>query len=414
MDIKKERKTKRLSKRMMFVGILASSSLLIGGVLASIDFSAKRVNQRNIMVGTVQSGDLDITVSSNGTLKPRNVEWLTSQVEGRVTEVLVKPGDRVERGEVLLRLTNPTLLESVESAYSAWEGAIANTISTRVNLERDLLNQESVVLRAKFAAEKTEMEVIALRELGSASAAIKLRKAEVDLKQQIGQHQIENKKYEKLQKNSEAILAVNKASEEQLSNALVRAKRHVANLEIVAGISGVVQEMPFKVGQQINPGEQLGRLAQPEELYSELNVPALRSSEIHVGQRVRINTRVGFLSGKVERVDPTVSGGNVVVDVSIENDANVPVRSGLPIEGVIYTAELNNVLYVEKPAFARSNDRISIYRVDEDREYAFRTNIRVGKMSISHVEIVEGLEAGDRIIISDSSEWQDYEKILLN
>ncbi|TVZ37741.1 multidrug resistance efflux pump [Alteromonadaceae bacterium 2753L.S.0a.02] len=414
MDVIKQKKSSRLSKRLVYSSVLVFSIMAIGGVLASVDFNAKRVDRSKVMLGEVTSGDLDITVNSNGSLEPRNIEWLTAQVNGRVAEVLVKPGDKVEKGQVLLRMTNPALEEAVESAFSAWEGATANTMSKKVNLERDLLNQESVVLRAKFTKEKTQMEVIALRELGNASAAIKLRKAEVDLRQQEGQYEIEKKKYDKLVANAESMMAVSKASEDQLKNALTRARRQVANLEIITGIDGVVQEMPYKVGQPVAPGEQLGRVVQPEALYAELKVPALRSSEVHVGQRVEINTRVGYLTGQVERVDPTVVAGNVIVDVSIEQNNKVPVRPGLPVDALIYTAELKKVLYVDKPAFARANDTISLYRLDSDQSYAELTNVKVGKVSVNHIEVLGGLTAGDRIIVSDSSDWNDYSRILLN
>jgi HlyD family secretion protein len=413
MDVKRQKKLTKWRKQTGYAAVLVSGIAFAGALLTSMDFTAKRIDRSNVMIGVVQSGKLEITVSANGTLKPRNVEWLTSQVDGRVAEVLVQPGDVVTAGQVLLRLSNPGLIASADEALAAWEGAAANTISTKVSLERDVLNQESVVMRAQFAMEKTALEVVALRELGSASAAITLRKAELELKQLKHEHEIERKKIAKMVENAQAMIAVNEASVAQLENALTRARQQVAYLEIVAGISGVVQEMPYKIGQQVKPGEQLGKIAQPDKLYSELEVPALRAGEIQVGQRVKINARSGFINGRVERVDPTVTSGNVIVDVALDSESDIALRPGLPIEGVIYVAELAHALHVDKPAYARAHDQISVYRLDE-QGYAVRTSVRVGKVSINQIEILEGLQAGDRIILSDSSSWQDHSKILLD
>ena len=89
-------------------------------------------------------------------------------------------------------------------------------------------------------------------------------------------------------------------------------------------------------------------------------------------------------------------------------------RPQLQIEGIVYTSRLADALYVGKPAYVKSDASISVYKLDADGRYATRVTIRAGKVSLNHLQVLQGLAAGDRIITSEIGEWQDEERILLN
>ena len=188
----------------------------------------------------------------------------------------------------------------------------------------------------------------------------------------------------------------------------------MANLRIVAGISGIVQAMDIEVGQQLQPGSPVGRVAQQDDLYAELKVPAREATNVRLGQNVLVDTRSGTVDGVVSRIDPGVTNGVVLVDVELRGKLPAGSRPQLQVEGTIYIDKLPNTLYVGKPAFVKSDAVITVYKLDSAGKYAERASIRVGKVSVNQVQVLEGLKAGDRIITSEISEWQDQERILLN
>jgi RND family efflux transporter MFP subunit len=211
-----------------------------------------------------------------------------------------------------------------------------------------------------------------------------------------------------------AQLAAKQAQVVQLSKALDRANDNISALTITAGIDGVLQEMNLKIGQRLLPGSEIGRIARQDQLYAELKVIARQASDISVGMPVIVDTRNGTISGQVTRIDPSVIDGTVLVDVKLVGELPNGARPELQVEGVITIAELRNVLFVGKPSYAKENSSSSVYQLDENDNYAERKVVKFGRSSVSFVEVVSGLKNGDKIILSDSSDWQAYDKILIN
>jgi RND family efflux transporter MFP subunit len=206
---------------------------------------------------------------------------------------------------------------------------------------------------------------------------------------------------------------VKKARIAQLARALERARTQVADLHVVAGISGIVQAISVDVGQQLQPGSPIGRIAQQNELYAELKVPAREATQVQAGQKAIVDTRNGVINGIVTRVDPGVTDGTVVVDVDLEGAPPAGARPQMPVEGTIFVTQIPNTLYVAKPAYVKNDAAITVYRLDPDGQYATRTTVKAGKVSLNDMQVLSGLKAGDRIITSEAGEWQDRDRILL-
>ena len=118
--------------------------------------------------------------------------------------------------------------------------------------------------------------------------------------------------------------------------------------------------------------------------------------------------------GVVTRVDPAVTEGTVIVDVELRSALPAGARPQLPVEGVIYLSRVSNTLYVGKPSYVKTNGVMTVYKLDAEGRYAKRVTIKAGKLSINYLQILEGLNAGDRIITSEVGEWQHEERILIN
>lgn len=416
MDRARPASTARAIRRATLIAAVAS--VLVGGgvTLAHIDFSTQRVAREKLSIETVQHGTMEVKVSANGQLLPKNIEQIASQVTGRVATRHVRPGDRVKVGDLLLELTNPQLNASAEEAYSAWEGAVTELRAADSELQTHLLNQQVVLTQAQFSLAAARVQLEAQSRLSGQHIIpeIDFKRSQLNVAQLTQTCAIEASRLQKFRDNIQVQLAVKQARVTELARALDRARNQAANLRVTAGIDGIVQAIGVDVGQELQPGSPIGRVAQPEPLYAELKVPAREAIEVELGQTAVVDTRSGTVDGIVTRVDPAVTEGTVVVDVDLQGPLPPGARPQLPIEGIIYLSRLPDTLYVGKPAYVRSNSLLSVYKLDSTGRYAARVRIKAGRLSINYLQVLQGLRVGDRIITSDSGEWQDQERILIN
>jgi multidrug efflux pump subunit AcrA (membrane-fusion protein) len=285
-----------------------------------------------------------------------------------------------------------------------------------VDLQNLLLNQKSITLQAKFSYESAQLKLLAeskLRDTHSI-AEIDYRRTELNVQQLLASYEIEQERLQKSNTNIVTQLAAKEAIVTQLQKSLDRANNKVAALQVTASMSGVVQAMDLKVGQRLLPGSEIARVARQDKLYAELKVQARQAGDIMLGQRVVIDTRSGTVEGAVSRIDPAVNEGTVLIDVQLTGPLPKAARPALPIDGRIYIAQLSDVLFVGKPGYSQKNSRISVYRLGADNTYAQRTPVETGQASVNHIEIRSGLKEGDRIILSDSSDWQKHARIMVN
>jgi multidrug efflux pump subunit AcrA (membrane-fusion protein) len=416
MDRLRPASTARAIKRAALIAAVASALVGGGVTLAHIDFSTQRVAREKLSIETVQHGTMEVKVSANGQLLPKNIEQIASQVTGRVASKHVRPGDRVKVGDLLLELTNPQLNASAEEAYSAWEGAVTELRAADSELQTHLLNQQVVLTQAQFSLEAARVQLEAQARLSGQHIIpeIDFKRSQLNVAQLTQTCAIEASRLQKFSDNIQVQLAVKQARVTELARALDRARNQAANLKVTAGIDGIVQAIGVDVGQELQPGSPIGRIAQPDPLYAEIKVPAREAIEVELGQSAVVDTRSGTVDGIVSRVDPAVTDGTVVVDVDLQGPLPPGARPQLPIEGIIYLSRLPDTLYVGKPSYVRSNSLISVYKLDSAGRYAARVTIKAGRLSINHLQVLQGLRAGDRIITSDIGEWQDKERILIN
>jgi multidrug resistance efflux pump len=358
---------------------------------------------------------MEIKIGANGQLLSKRIEQLAARVSGRVAKADVKPGAVVQTGQVLVQLANPQLIASAEEAQSAWEGAVAELQAEEAELQTNAMNQEVALTQVQFNLEKAEAKTEADEALARAGliSGIELRRSQLDRAQLKKTYSIETSRLQKLRDNIQVQLSAKKSRVTQIARALDRARTQAADLNVVAGISGIVQAINVEVGQQLQPGSPIGRIARQDQLYAELKVPAREATQVQAGQKVLVDTHNGTVNGVVTRVDPGVTEGTVVVDVDLEGTLPDGARPQLQIEGTIYVSQLPNTLYVGKPAYVKNDAAIVVYRLDPASRYAMRVRIEAGKVSLNHLQVLHGLQAGDRIITSEVGEFQNQERILL-
>jgi HlyD family secretion protein len=385
----------------------------IGLSMAFIDFSTARIDGSKIAISTVEQGTLEIKVRGSGQLLPRNVEYIGAQVNGRVVKRHVQAGASVSKGQLLLELSNPQLVAQAEQARAAWEGAVTALRASESELKTNLLDQEIALTQARYNLQSAQLQLEAETELKAANlvsdVAFKRTRFNVAQLQQaltIGQERVNA-----IRANIKLKTAVNQAQVAQLARALERAQNDVDNLKLMAGIDGIVQAFKVEVGQEMSAGQPVGTIAQPSSLYAELKVPARDAADVKAGQTVLLDTHNGNVNGVVSRVDPAIANGTVVVDVELKEALPAGARPQLAVDGDIYLARLPNAVFVKKPPFAQPDATLSIYKLDASANYAERVVIKSGKLSLTTMQVTQGLRAGDQIITSEAGDWQNKDRI---
>ena len=188
--------------------------------------------------------------------------------------------------------------------------------------------------------------------------------------------------------------------------------RKLDDLRVKAGMTGVLQVVSVERGAQVQPGTNLIRVADPTNLKAEVRIAETQTKDIRIGQFAEVDTRNGKVKGKVARIDPSSTNGTVGVDVILDGKLPDGARPDLSVDGEITLEKLDNVIFVGRPAFGQDEGNISIFKLLPNGE-AVRTNVKLGRSSVNTIEIKEGLQPGDQVILSDMSTYDQFDRIQL-
>ena len=191
-------------------------------------------------------------------------------------------------------------------------------------------------------------------------------------------------------------------------------RNQLGQLRVRAGIRGVLQQLEVEVGELVTPGEVLARVSNPEKLKARLRIPETQAKDLQLGQRAEIDTRNGVVRGTVARIDPAVEDGTVTVDVKLAGALPKGARPDLSVDGTIELERLADVLYVGRPVYGQPDSTIGLFKLEADAEHALRVQVTIGKMSVNLVEILDGVELGDQVVLSDMSAWDEFNRVRLN
>lgn len=406
------KRKKRLRQILLWVGT-AIVVIVLGVAVSQIEPAAPEVSRNEVWIEPVKRGDMLRQVRGPGTLVPEEILFVTTSTEGRVERVVLQPGVEVFADTVILELSNPELEQSLQDARLALAAAEARYRNRVVELQSLLLTQEAELARVQADLEAARLQAEADQTLfdDNLIAEIALKKSKIQHEQLQKRYEIEQQRYEKTQESIEAQLETSRAELEQARALYGLRRKQVALLSVQAGIDGVLQEVPVEPGQRVRPGDTLARVANPNTLEAELRIPETQAKDLVVGQKAEIDTRNGVVEGRLKRIDPAVREGTVLVDVEITGELPRGARPDLSVDGTIEIERLENVLFVGRPAYGQPESTIQFFRLTEDGQMAHRVPVQLGKSSVNTIEIIQGLEEGDEIILSDISRWDDENRL---
>jgi HlyD family secretion protein len=367
-------------------------------------------------VDTVRQGEMLREVRGPGTLVPKEIRWIATQTDGRVERILVRPGAVVEADTVLMEMSNADLVQQTEESRLQLEAAEAEYTETVLRLQNQRLDQRASLAVAEADFESARLQAEAEETLAAENIipAIQYRRSQLLADQQRIRRDIERDRLEQFSQSMEAQLAAQRARLDQARNAYQRRVDQIASLHVRAGLAGVLQQVPVEEGQRVALGTNVARVARPDDLQAELRIAETQARDVAIGQLVRVDTRNGIVEGRVIRIDPAVQSGTVQVDVELTGDLPRGARPDLSVDGTIEIERLSDVVYTGRPAYGQPNATISLFRLDEDGRTAIRVPVQLGRSSVNAIEIIQGLTPGEQVILSDTSQWDEYDRIRLN
>ena len=417
MDIKRPDQSKARLKRRIVLGVAGAVALaVITIVLAQLKPAAPTVERNLVWIDTVKRGPMVRQVRGTGTLVPEEIRWIAARTQGRVDRIVLRPGAIVEPESVLLVLSNPDVEQAAASAESQLKAAEAELVNLEVQLRSGVLASESAAASAQAAFEQTKLRAEVNEELfkDGLVSALDMRLSKVTAQHAATANEIEKKRFAFAQDSIAPQLAV-KAAQVDRFRADARLRRDEFNaLSVRAGMKGVLQVLPVEVGAQVQPGANLARVADPARLKAQVHIAETQAKDILIGQLAQIDTRNGVVEGQVVRVDPSVQNGTVTVDITLTGELPKGARPDLSVDGVIELERLDNVVFVGRPAFGQDRATVGIFKLDAEGVHAARTQVQLGRSSVNTIEIVGGLQPGDRVILSDMSQWDASPRIKLN
>lgn len=406
----------KIIRRAILITVVVIAVPAITYSLSRLKPAAPSVESSTLWTDTVKRGPMLRQVRGLGTLVPEEILYIPAINEGRVEKILLRPGAQVQANTVILVLANPELELAAEDLRWQVKAAEANMTDLRVKLETAKLDLRSAVARVESefvqAKLKAERDVALGKEGLTPDLTVKLSQAAAD--ESGKRFVIDQKRLEISGSSATAQIASQQVQIEKLRAAYELKLKQVEGLKIRAGAAGVLQQMAVEVGQQVMPGAQLAKVAQPEHLKAEIKIPETQAKDVILGQPAQVDTHNGVIPGRVVRIDPAAINGNVTVDIHLEGDLPQGARPDLSVDGTVELERLSDVLYVQRPVFGQPNSLISIFKVSPDGKEANRIQIRIGRVSVQTVEIVEGLKIGDKVVLSDMSAWDGQDRLRLN
>jgi HlyD family secretion protein len=421
MDVARPDLARKKRRRRLILSILslvAVAAVTLG--LSQLDPAAPTVEKGSIWTDTVKRGEMLRQVRGNGSLVPEQIQFVQSETDGRVERILVKPGAQVTPETVIMELSNAELKQEVFDAEYEVKIGEAQIAKLKVQLESERLTQKALFATLRSDAEQASLIAQADANLLQQGLVPVLterqsRAKAADLK---GRVEIEE---ERLRISADSVKAQLIAADAELekTRALLALKgRQLAALKVLAGIDGVLQQIgdtqTLQVGQRISPSATLAKIVQPTKLKAEIRIAETQARDILIGQLAAIDTRNGIIPGRVVRVDPSVLNGTVTVDVKLEGELPRGARPDLSVDGTIELERLDDALYVGRPVQGQPDSSISLFKVIEAGRAAVRVAVKLGRSSVSTIEVLEGLQVGDQVVLSDMSAWDGHDRIKLN
>lgn len=414
MDIvRPDVKRKKKIRRIIYIVIILILLPLVTYGLSRLKPAPPSVDGSTIYAGTVERGDMLLQVRGLGTLVPETVTIIPAITEGRVVQRLILPGAPVKPDSVILIMTNPQLEQQLTSAKFQLKSAQAALVQLKATVENSLMALRSTAANVRSQYLTAQMQAEADQEglKKGVVAKVVADKSQVQAAELKDQDQLAQQQVDTFAASVQSQLAVQQNTVNQDQAQVDLYQREVNELTVRAGIEGVLQEEPAQVGQEMTAGAELASVAQQTKLKAALQIAETQVGNVQLGQPASVDTHNGIIPGHVIRIDPAVTNGTRTVDVHLDGPLPPGAVPNLSVEGTILYDHLKNVLHVGRPVHGDENSTITLFKEVNGGTEAVAVKVAIGKVSVSDVQILSGLNVGDIVILSDMSAYDNFDRI---
>ena len=416
MDIARPDLARKRQLRRALYGAAGAVILIVVTVgVSRLEPAAPTVDRDTVFIDTVQRGSMVRQVRGTGTLVPEEIRWLPATTDGTVERIVIQPGASVAPDTVIVELSNPELEQTALEAELNLRAAEARARSRSVELESDLLTQRSQLATVDSERSQAVLQAEADEQLAEQGlvSSLQLRQSQSRAGELTTRYELEQERLRIAEDAVQVQLAVEEAEVDRLRTLWRLRLDQVRDLDVRAGLHGVLQQVPLDEGQRVATGDNLARVGDPSLLKAELRIAETQANDIQLGQSASVDTRNGIVPGHVVRIDPAVENGTVTVDVTLDGDLPRGARPDLTVDGTIELERLNEVVFVGRPVFGQEETVVSLFVLDAESGEATRRRVGLGRASVNTIEIREGLQPGEQVILSDMSAWDAFDRVRL-
>jgi len=409
---RKPRNTRR--RNLILAGSILAAVLLISFTLSRLRAAAPVVERSALWTDTVKRGPMLREVKGPGTLVPERIRFITADTAGRIERIPLRPGAPVEVGTILMELSNPDVMLQALDAERQLAQAQADLINLKATTHGNTLTTQGglATLEAQAADAERRAQADAQLAKDGVISGVEARQQIEHAKELTDRLVFERKRLGVVEGSGKEQIGAQQAQIERLKAVVAFRRKQVDSMKVRSADKGVLSELPLELGQWVVPGQLLAKVVQPEKLKATLRIPETQARDLALHLSAAIDTRNGVVKGEVSRISPSANQGSVEVDVSLPNELPKGARPDLTVEGTIEIEKLANVLFVGRPAGAQPEGQVELFKLTPDGE-AHRVKVRLGRSSVSTVEIVDGLAEGDSVILSDMSQWDSTDRVRL-
>ncbi|GGG04671.1 efflux RND transporter periplasmic adaptor subunit [Pontibacter amylolyticus] len=399
----------RKRKRIWQIGIAAA--LVVVAILGFRSLITPSIPQAEIRTATVEEGAVEATITASGTVVPEHEQVITSPIQARIEQVVHATGEQVQPGDQILLLDRAYTQLAYDKLKDEQEQSRHKTVQLNLNLEKKLNALASQLeikrMHVKSLQAQFEDELYLLKIGGGTQESVK--QAELNLK-------IAQQELAQIERDIVTERQLLKADEQELRYTLAMQSRSIEELqrkmeqaEVRATQPGVITWVKNEIGSNVNAGDIIARLADLSSYRVQATISDAFASQISVGSSVVVRINNADLKGSVASIKPTVENGIVTFFVALEEKAHELLRPSLRVDVYVQTAAKPNTLRVQNGPYFKTVSKPQVY-VLRDGEL-IRREAKLGVSNVDYVELENGVQAGEQVVISDLADYQHLDKV---